>query len=85
MQMSNEKRKDLTLNLNEEMPRTIEDLSKLIEQILTNLSIPHHFNSKNEELDVILKKHKESFQLIKWKLSDIYAHRVAEEVSCITS
>ena len=34
---------------------------------------------------MILKKQKECLQLIKWKLSDIYANRVADEVSCITS
>jgi hypothetical protein len=40
---------------------------------------------RNQEFDVILKKQKECFQLIKWNLSDIYANRLADEVSCITS
>lgn len=71
---------------NEQIYEIIEDLSKLIEDILKLLSIDHHLNlNSNEELDIILKKQKECFQLIKWKLSDIYANRIADEVSCITS
>ena len=84
MQMSNDD-KDRSSNLDKQIQRTIEDLSKLIEQILTILSISSNINWNNDELHDILKKQKESFQLIKWKLSDIYAHRLAEEVSCITS
>jgi hypothetical protein len=70
---------------NEQIHQTIKDLSKLIEQIFIILSIDNNLNFENLELDIILKKQKESFQLIKWKLSDIYAHRIADEVSCITS
>jgi len=70
---------------NEQIHQTIKDLSKLIEQIFIILSIDNNLNFENLELDIILKKQKESFQLIKWKLSDIYANRIADEVSCITS
>jgi hypothetical protein len=70
---------------NEQIHHTIDDLSKLIEQILNILSIDDNLDFNHQELDVILKNQKESFQLIKWKLMDIYAHRVADEVSCITS
>jgi hypothetical protein len=75
----------LSNNSNEEIHRIINDLSKLIEQILIILSIDHNLDFNNQELDIILKQQKESFQLIKWKLSDIYANRIADEVSCITS
>ncbi|UJR26812.1 hypothetical protein I4U23_008125 [Adineta vaga] len=74
-----------TFSVHNQIPHTIDDLSNLIEQILHILSLPNDINLKNQELDVILKKQKECFQLIKWKLSDIYANRVADEVSCITS
>jgi len=70
---------------NEQIHQLIIDLSKLIAQILNILSINSNLNLINEEFDIILKKQKESFQLIKWKLSDIYANRIADEVSCITS
>jgi hypothetical protein len=70
---------------NEQIHQTIKDLSKLIEQIFIIFSIDNNLNFENLELDIILKKQKESFQLIKWKLSDIYANRIADEVSCITS
>lgn len=70
---------------NDQIHQIIEDLTKLIEQILNIFSIEHNLDFSNEELDIILKKQKESFQLIKWKLSDIYANRIADEVSCITS
>lgn len=75
----------LPINSKEEIYRTIDDLSKLIEQILIILSIDHNLDFNNQEIDIILKQQKESFQLIKWKLSDIYANRIADEVSCITS
>ncbi len=69
----------------EQIHRAIDDLSKLIEHILSLLSIHTQINLNSSEADVILQKHKECFQLIKWKLSDIYANRIADEVSCITS
>jgi len=70
---------------NEQIHQIIIDLSKLIEQIFLILSIDNKLDIENLEFDIILKKQKESFQLIKWKLSDIYANRIADEVSCITS
>lgn len=70
---------------NEQLQHAIEDLSKLIEQILTLLSIDQHLNLPNNDFHVILQKHKEFFRLIKHKLSDMYAQRIADEVSCITS
>jgi len=83
IQISDDKKE---ISLNEQIYQTIEDLSKLIEQIFNILSINNNnINFQNEELDMILKKQKESFQLIKLKLSDIYANRIADEVSCITS
>ena len=68
-----------------QLHRTIDDLSSLIERILHILALPNGMHLKNEQLDLTLKKQKECFQLIKWKLSDIYANRIADEVSCITS
>jgi len=84
MQIFNDKNDRSTTN-NEQIHRAIDDLSKLIEQILIILSINHNLDLKNQEHDIILKNQKESFQLIKLKLSDIYANRLADEVSCITS
>jgi len=84
MQIFNDKN-DRSTTTNEQIHRAIDDLSKLIEQILIILSIDHNLDLKNQELDIILKNQKESFQLIKLKLSDIYANRLADEVSCITS
>ena len=74
-----------TLPSTDQIHRTIEDLSELIEQILNILSLQNHVHPKIEQVEILLKKQKESFKLIKLKLSDIYAHRVADEVSCITS
>ncbi|CAF1166370.1 unnamed protein product [Adineta ricciae] len=68
-----------------QLHRTIDDLSSLIERILHILALPNGMHLKNEPLDLTLKKQKECFQLIKWKLSDIYANRIADEVSCITN
>ncbi|CAF4328917.1 unnamed protein product [Rotaria socialis] len=68
-------------SLIEQIHRSIEDLSNLIEQILTILSINNNIDLKNQEFNCVLKKQKECFQLIKWKLSDIYASRIADEVS----
>ncbi|CAF1002890.1 unnamed protein product [Rotaria sordida] len=79
LQISNDKNEYVSLN--EQIHRAINDLSKLIEEILIILSINNNIDLKNHELDIILKKQKECFQLIKWKLSDIYANRVADEVS----
>jgi hypothetical protein len=70
----------------QQIHQAIEDLSRLIEEILIILSINNtNLNLKTSQLDIILKNQKDSFQLIKWKLSDIYANRIADEVSCITS
>jgi len=70
----------------QQIQQAIEDLSRLIEEILIILSINNtNLNLKTSQLDIILKNQKDSFQLIKWKLSDIYANRIADEVSCITS
>jgi hypothetical protein len=77
--------KNEIFSLNDQIHQTIDDLSKLIEQILIIFSLNNNINLEHQELDRILKKQKECFQLIKWKLSDIYANRVADEVSCITS
>jgi hypothetical protein len=77
IQVSNDK--------HDQIHRIIENLSKLIEQILIILSLNHNTQLKNPELDLILTKQKECFKLIKLKLSDIYANRLADEVSCITS
>lgn len=63
----------------------IENLSKIIEQILHLLSIKSPIQLSNIDCEQILVNQKESFQLIKWKLSDLYANRIADEVSCITS
>jgi hypothetical protein len=77
--------KNEIFSLNDQIHQTIDDLSKLIEQILIIFSLNNNINFEHQELDIILKKQKECFQLIKWKLSDIYANRIADEVSCITS
>ena len=74
-----------SISSNEQLQGVIDDLSKLIEQILKILSIDEQLNLPTNESDVILDKQKELFRQIKWKLSDIYAHRIADEVSCITS
>jgi hypothetical protein len=79
------KNNEISLSSNEQIHQVIEDLSKLIEEIFIILSISNNINLRNEEFDVILKNQKECFQLIKWNLSDIYANRLADEVSCITS
>lgn len=63
----------------------IDNLSNIIEQILHLLSIQSHIQLSNIDSEQILENQKESFQLIKWKLSDLYANRIADEVSCITS
>lgn len=80
LQKSNDK-----YSLYDQIHRSIQDLSNLIDEILMILSINHNINLNHHELDIILKKQKECFQLIKCKLSDIYANRIANEVSCITS
>lgn len=69
----------------EQIQQLIENLSKLIEQILKLISIDEQLNVQSNDGNVILAKQKEIFQQIKLKLSDIYAHRIADEVSCITS
>ncbi|CAF3399275.1 unnamed protein product [Rotaria sp. Silwood1] len=84
LQIPNDKNENFSLN--DQIHRATEDLSKLIEEILIILAINNnnnnnHIHLKNHELDIILKKQKECFQLIKWKLSDIYANRIADEVS----
>ncbi|CAF1564654.1 unnamed protein product [Rotaria magnacalcarata] len=79
LQKSNAKHEKCSLI--EQIHRSIEDLSNLIEQILTILSINNNIDLTNQEFTCILKKQKECFQLIKWKLSDIYANRIADEVS----
>ncbi|CAF2863831.1 unnamed protein product [Rotaria sp. Silwood2] len=79
LQISNDKNEKFSLN--DQIHRAIEDLSNIIEEILIILSIDNNIHLKNHELDIILKKQKECFQLIKWKLSDIYANRIADEVS----
>lgn len=71
-----------SISSNEQLQSAIADLSKLIEQILKLLSIDEQLNLPTND---ILEKQKELFRQIKWKLSDIYAHRIADEVSCITS
>jgi hypothetical protein len=83
MRISNDSNQTITLN--DQIHQAIEDLSKLIEQIQIKLSINDKINLKHQDFDIILNKQKECMKLIKWKLSDIYAHRVADEVSCITS
>ena len=65
--------------------RAIDELSKLINQIQRFLSIETTIDFKDETDTLILQKQKESLKLIQWKLSDICAHRIADEVSCITS
>ena len=75
-----------TISTNDQLHRMIEDLSKLIKQILIILSLnPNHHHFDHQDLNRILKEQKECLKLIKFKLSDLYAHRVADEVSCITS
>lgn len=71
-----------SISSNEQLQSAIADLSKLIEQILKLLSIDEQLNLPTND---ILEKQKELFRQIRWKLSDIYAHRIADEVSCITS
>ena len=81
-------KKNIQSKKNQEIYQSIDNLSNIIEQIFIILSINNNNNINlkiHQEYDIILKKQKESFQLIKWKLSDIYAHRIADEVSCITS
>ena len=65
--------------------RAIDDLSKLIEQIQRILGMTANIDVKQHPADLVVKKQKESLKSIQWKLADIYAHRVADEVSCITS
>jgi len=77
--------KNEIFSLNDQIHQTIDDLSKLIERILIIFSLNNNINLDHQELDIILKRQKECFQLIKLKLSDIYANRIADEVSCITS
>jgi hypothetical protein len=83
MRISNDSNQTITLN--DQIHQAIEDLSKLIEQIQIKLSINDKINLKHQDFDIILNKQKECMKLIKLKLSDLYAHRVADEVSCITS
>ena len=84
IQVSNNKNE--IFSLNNQIRRTVEDLSKLIRKILNILSINNsNHNLENQELEIVLKEQKECLKLIKWKLSDIYANRIADEVSCITS
>ena len=84
IQLSNNKNK--IFSLDNQIHRTVEDLSKLIEKILNILSINKNNNTlENQGLEIVLKEQKECLKLIKWKLSDIYANRIADEVSCITS
>ena len=65
--------------------RAIEDLSKLLEQIQRILGLPTNEDLKQQQSDLVLRKQKECLKFIQWKLADMCAHRVADEVSCITS
>ncbi|CAF1082590.1 unnamed protein product [Adineta steineri] len=79
LQLSNNKNE--IFSLNDQIHQTIENLSKLIQQILNIFSLKHNHNHfKNQDLNIILKEQKECFQLIKWKLSDMYANRIADEI-----
>ena len=79
------RRSNDTVLVNDQVQQTASDLSKLIEQILHVLSLPNEIDLKDQDLRTMVTRQKECFQLIKWKLSDVYADRLADEVSCITS
>ena len=65
--------------------QTIVNLSKLLEYLQEILSLKPPIDLQHEQMNVILTRQKDLLKFIQWKLSDLYAHRVAEEVSCITS
>lgn len=65
--------------------QTIDDLSNLLDQIQTMLGLKPKIDLHHSSMEIEVKKQKELLKLIQWKLSDLYAHRLAEEVSCITS
>lgn len=73
------------ISFTDQIRQAIEDLTKLIEDIQLMLSINNNIDLNTQELHTVLKEQKECFKLIKWKLSDICANRIADEVSCITS
>jgi isocitrate dehydrogenase kinase/phosphatase len=73
------------LTSHQSIRQTIDDLSNLLERIQQLLSMHVHFDFKHNDLHKIVNEQKQCLQSIRWKLADIYAHRVADEVSCTTS
>lgn len=73
------------IDASDQIRQTANDLSKLIEQILHMLSLPNEIDLNAQDLPTVVQRQRECLQLIKWKLSDIHADRLADEVSCITS
>lgn len=64
----------------------IDELSILIEQIQRFLSIDNdRALFQSDRLDFILNNQNQVLKQIRWKLNEVCAHRVADEVSCITS
>ena len=69
----------------DELRQTIDKLSRLLEQIQTILSVGSPTELNESTMEIVLKRQETLLKTIQWKLSDLYAQRLAEEVSCITS
>ena len=63
----------------------VDDLTNLLGQLQRLLAIETNVDWQRQPLNVVVDKQKECLKVIQWKLADLYAHRVADEVSCITS
>lgn len=79
--------KKILFKTNEDkIQQMIDKLSNLLEQIQTILSLKSTNELKTStSIEISLKQQNILLEQIQWKLSDLYAHRLAEEVSCITS
>lgn len=79
--------KKILFKTNEDkIQQMIDKLSNLLEQIQTILSLKPTSDLKTStSMEISLKQQEILLEQIQCKLSDLYAHRLAEEVSCITS